>query len=133
MCRKLKTSNSNEVFKITFKRYRNFCNNLLKNLNKQYEKDVLIKTKSNIKKLWSAIKETTYTGKTYCNALDLLKLRNSPNISVNEVNTFFSNMCKTLANSVSSTSSHDKVINIENVCNSMFLKNNRGARIRTDD
>lgn len=73
MYKKIKIFPNNEVLKITFKRYRNFCNNLLKNLKKQYERNVFRKANSNTKKLWNVMKDVTHIGKINSNALDLLK------------------------------------------------------------
>lgn len=45
----VKKNPDNEVIKTTYKRYWNFCNNLLKKLKKEYEKDQIELNKFNNK------------------------------------------------------------------------------------
>lgn len=121
MYRKHKNNPDNETLQITFKRYRNFCNSLLKKLKKQYEKNILIEAKSNPKKLWSAIKEVAHIAKKNSStAHDLLKLGSSPDISVSEVNTFFVNVGKNLAEKVAGQSNNYKTTETNSV-NSLVL------------
>lgn len=51
----------NEIKKITYTRYRNYCNNLIKKLKRKYEREILRKTIKNNKLLWKNIKNITYT------------------------------------------------------------------------
>lgn len=123
MYKKIKTSPNNEILKTTFKRYRNYCNNLLKNLKLQYERDMISKAKSDPKKLWSAIKKVTHIGKTCSTAADLLKVGTSPDIAVNVVNNFFVSVGKNLSTQVAGSSYQNKPLRMKNAdpCNSMVL------------
>lgn len=49
----------NETNMLIYKRYRNFCNNLLKKLKRKYERDILSKSLNNPKSLWQSIKSIT--------------------------------------------------------------------------
>lgn len=40
MQKTLRRDPSNEILKITFNRYRNYCNNLLKKLKRKYQKEL---------------------------------------------------------------------------------------------
>lgn len=42
----------NEILKITYRRYRNYCYNLIKKLKRKYERDLLAKSVTNTKLLW---------------------------------------------------------------------------------
>lgn len=57
--KQLKSDPTNTILQITYRRYRNYCNNLLKKLKRQYEREQLAKTKSNNKLLWNTIKTIT--------------------------------------------------------------------------
>lgn len=100
MYKKMKKNPNNETLKITFRRYRNFCNNLLKNIKRQYEKDMLTKANGNPKRLWSAIKSITQTSKKTQTANELLCLESNPVRSINTINNYFVNVGKNLAESL---------------------------------
>lgn len=123
MYRKVKTNPNNEILCTTFKRYRKYCNNLLKKLKIQYEKDELTKAKSDSKRLWGAIKKVTNIAKNSSNASDLLKVGTTPDIAVNKVNAFFVEVGKNLSDGFAGVSKNDTPINMINVdpCNSMVL------------
>lgn len=94
--KKLKKDPNNDVLQITFKRYRNFCCSLLKNLKINYEKQQIQSANKDKKKLWKVIKETTYTVKPKESATELLTTEN-PLLAINNVNHFFANIGKSLA------------------------------------
>lgn len=97
MQKSLRLDPSNEIIKITFRRYRNFCNNLIKKLRRKYEKEELEKHCKNPKALWKAINEITHYKKTKISNTDLLNYKITPTESVNAVNSYFVNIGKTLA------------------------------------
>lgn len=92
---------TNEILKISYRRYRNFCNNLIKKLKKQYEYDLLNKAKGNNKTLWNCIKHiTNYHNKQKNNNVELLNLKNTPKESANYINNYFNNVGRTLAEQI---------------------------------
>lgn len=97
MHKKIKLNTNDDILKITYKRYRNFCNNLLKKLKKQYEKEQLVKSKNNPKHLWTSIKTITNTNKLNHPPLELLKTDPNPITAINTANTYFSHIGKELA------------------------------------
>lgn len=96
---KLKTNND-VILKISYLRYRNYCNNLLKKLKKQYERSQLIMSKNNSKKLWSTIKTITNNNKNKQIPLQLLTTHKTPKESINNTNEYFSNIGKRLSNMI---------------------------------
>lgn len=98
MQKQTRTDPTNEILKITYRRYRNFCNNLIKKLRKQYERDLLNKAKGNNKALWSCIKNiTNYNNKQKTTNAELLTIKNTPKESAEYINNYFNNVGKTLA------------------------------------
>lgn len=87
---------------LTYKRYRNFCNKLLKKLKIDYDKGVLQQAGNNSKKLWQHIKNITYTSKQQESCSNLLHTDTSPLLSANNVNDYFVNVGKNLANQLQS-------------------------------
>lgn len=97
--KKVKKDPNNDSLQITFKRYRNFCCNLLKNLKRNYGKQQIQSAHKDNKKLWKAIKEITNTVKSKENATNLLRAEN-PKQAINSVNNFFANIGKSLAEKI---------------------------------
>ncbi|CAK1600921.1 unnamed protein product [Parnassius mnemosyne] len=94
---KCKKYPDDDVIITTYKRYRNYCNELLKKLKKEYEKSELTAAvKISNKKLWDTIKIVTNMNKQN-NKADKLLNKSDPITSVNYVNSFFINMGKSLA------------------------------------
>lgn len=91
----------NEVLKITYKRYRNFCNSLLRRLKRAYEKNQILEAQNDNKKLWKVIKNITHTTKTKQHHKDLLTLSSSPDQSLHEANSYFINVGSSLADKIS--------------------------------
>ncbi|XP_026326060.1 uncharacterized protein LOC113234789 [Hyposmocoma kahamanoa] len=91
---------NNETLKVTYKRYRNFCNKLLKKLKQQYERDQLNMVKNNSKKLWTTIKLVTNLNKQKECPHELLASGNSPISSTDVTNHFFASVGKHLAESI---------------------------------
>ena len=94
--KKLKKHPDNETLQITYKRYRNFCNGIIKKLKNKYDEMELLDAKKNSKLLWDTIKRITHTKKVNESANKLIQ-SNDSKTSINEVNTFFTNVGKSLA------------------------------------
>lgn len=92
-----KKSPDNLILQLSYSRYRNFCNTLLRKLKRSYEMSELEKSKNNPKALWKTIKEITNTGKICSSPDELLKTCDSPTSSLNNVCSFFSNIGKNMA------------------------------------
>lgn len=56
---KVKKEPHNVILKVTYKRYRNFCSNLIIKLKRKYNKQKITKSGKNPKKLWPAINDIT--------------------------------------------------------------------------
>lgn len=106
---KLRKDSYNEILKITYIRYRNYCNNLIKKLKRQYERDLLADSVGNSKKLWNNIKSITQCNKSYVDNSALLSIKPNPNESVKYVNNYFANIGKDLACRINSKSNHNKL------------------------
>ncbi|CAB3228852.1 unnamed protein product [Arctia plantaginis] len=100
---KMKKSPNNDAIKITYKRYRNYCSNILKSLKRQYERKELNKASTNPKKMWQVIRDVTNTNKTKVTASPLLKINGSIDDSLAEINKFFTTIGQNIANKVSQT------------------------------
>lgn len=94
---KLKKTGENEILKITYTRYRNYCNSLLRNLKREYEKSEFTKAKKNTKATWDVIKKVSDLNIQKSSPVELLQLSESPKSSLNLVNDFFTNIGKNLA------------------------------------
>lgn len=99
---KSKKSPDNLTLKLTYTRYRNFCNSLLRKLKISYERSELERTKNNPKELWKTIKNITNTTKTRTIPEELLNLCDNPYSSVNKICHFFANVGKNLAANIQS-------------------------------
>lgn len=87
----------NEILKVTYLRYRNFCNKLLKKLKRQYESLEIKNAGQNKKKLWKVIKTITNTTNTKLSAHQLIANSATPSQSVDAANSFFISIGKSLA------------------------------------
>lgn len=97
---KAKSCPNNPILQLTYKRYRNFCNSLLKNIKIKYDKNLLEGAGHNTKKIWKIIKNVTYTAKQRESSSSLLKSHASPEVAANSCNEFFTNIGKTLAEQI---------------------------------
>ena len=110
--KKLKSDPNNAILKITFRRYRNYCNGLIKKVKRKYEREKLNqaqRTKSS-KHLWKAVNEITQFKQSKTSNNNLLYSSPTPSISVNNVNNYFAGIGQTLASQILSTSSHHDVL-----------------------
>lgn len=93
----------NEIKKITYARYRNHCNNLIKKLKRKYERNLINKSLKNNKLLWKTLKTITYTNKSTRTNSELTNLKASPKESANFINVYFANIGNQLANDIQQT------------------------------
>lgn len=100
MQRKVKLNPENEILKITYKRYRNFCNCLIKKLKREYDRKQLELAIRNPKKLWQTIDSLTQRKPAKVQSLDLLKLTLSPQESADTVNSYFATIGQQLAEDI---------------------------------
>lgn len=89
----------NLIFETTYKRYRNFCNTLLRKLKIDYEKSLLENAKS-VKDSWYAIKTITNYTKQKATAEELI---NSGKNDIETVNNYFSNIGTQLADAINNS------------------------------
>lgn len=99
---KLKKDPNNEILKITYRRYRNYCNNMLKKLKRNYEKDLLTKSSKNTKSLWKSIKQITNLKKAKDKNIELLNIKPTAKESLNQINNFFAEVGLNLSHQMSS-------------------------------
>lgn len=95
--RKFKLNPNNENDKVIYYRYRNFCNNLLKKIKRNYEENEFLKAKKNPKATWKLIKQIANINKKKSDSSALLKIEDNQSSSVDSINSFFANVGKNLA------------------------------------
>lgn len=100
--KKLKRDPDNEMVKTTYKRYRNFCNNLIKKANRDYEKQEIENAKDNKKQLWDTIKKISGSSKTTDHSPSLIQGDNPVN-DINFVNSYFIDIGKRIAEKTQSS------------------------------
>lgn len=97
----LKSSPDNMVLKVTYTRYRNFCNTLLKNLKIAYQTAELEKARGNPKALWGVIGEVTNTKRVNRVPVELLGSHDDPRVACGLVNDYFVGLGRDLASKIS--------------------------------
>lgn len=97
---KVRQDPNNTILGITYKRYRNFCNNIIRKCKQQYEKTELSASKNNNKKLWRTIKNITNLNKQKDPLHELLNIKPTELQSANEVNDFFAGIGAELASKI---------------------------------
>lgn len=118
---KLKKSANNEILKITYTRYRNYCNSLLRKLKRSYEKELFRNAKNNVKATWNVIKKVSEL-QTQCSpSSELVNLLDNPKSSLNYVNNFFANVGSSLASKFKSSSMVSNPVANSQSCGSMML------------
>lgn len=90
----------NIILKITFRRFRNFCVNLIKRLKRKYQRDQLSVSMKNPKQLWQKINEFTQCTSPKSSNAYLLNITPHPLDSINRVNQFFVKIGKILAEDI---------------------------------
>lgn len=97
---KLKLNTHNDILKITYKRFRNYCNNLIKKLKRAYNKSLITQTSKKPKKLWSTINNITQYKQPKTTNSELLNISTSPQLSVTFVNSHFIGIGQNLAEAI---------------------------------
>ena len=108
--KKLRADSYNEMLKITYTRYRNYCNIILKKLKRKYERDLLANSTNNNKLLWRNIKMITDSAKTREQNAELLNIKLTPTDSANFANNYFINIGKQLADQIQSRASTSNML-----------------------
>lgn len=98
--KRLRNDPDNETLRITYRRYRNYCNNLIKRIKRNYDRDTIIKSLNNNKLLWNSIKSITYSDKKHKTNSELHYLKPSPIESANFINNYFANIGLNLAKNI---------------------------------
>lgn len=104
---KTKKYPNSSAHKITYSRYRNFCNNLLKKLKTEYERLEFQKASNNPKETWKVIRHVANMGIDPSSSHELLTIDRDPVASVNKVNKYFANIGRDLASRLSTISGVD--------------------------
>ncbi|RVE41988.1 hypothetical protein evm_013363 [Chilo suppressalis] len=97
---KLKSKPHNDILKFTFKRFRNYCINLIKKLKREYNRRKIEASSKNSKKLWNTINEITQFKAPKTSSSALLNQSIQPLQTINNINQFFVNIGKTLAEEI---------------------------------
>lgn len=90
----------NEIQNITYTRYRNYCNNLIRKIKRKYESEIFAKSVKNNKLLWKNIKKVTYSDKPKSSYTELFNIKSSPSESINFINRYFVNIGRQLAQQI---------------------------------
>lgn len=98
--KKANRNSNNAIAQVTYTRYRNFCNNLLKKLKINYEKAEFHKNKNNPKGMWNTINKIANLKQTSSPPCELLTLTPDPHESVNLVNKYFAEIGERLAEGI---------------------------------
>lgn len=99
---KVKKCPNNLVLGKSYRRYRNFCNGLLKKLKIAHERSELEKAAGNPKKTWKVIKQITNLVQNKSPRSELLLSESNPQQAINNINSYFSSIGKILAEQFSS-------------------------------
>lgn len=115
---KSKKAPNNENLKLTYLRYRNFCNNLIKKLKIEHEKNELMKAKNNTRSLWNTINNITGRQQNKSPVTDLLVNHSHPKDAVNNANKYFANVGQNLADRILKLT-HNKPYTLHNLQTSL--------------
>lgn len=91
---------NNVTLTITYSRYKNFCNDLLKRLKRNFLANELNKNAKNPKMTWKIINNITNRDTKKPPPLDLLKTKNTPELALEEINLYFTNIAQQLASKI---------------------------------
>lgn len=112
----------NMIYKTTYTRYRNYCNNLLKKLKTSYEIKELEMAKKNPKATWNIVKRIANLNTTKKSPKELLNISNTVEQSLDTVNTYFANVGRELASKITRNSYRRSDCNLTNpMGNSMVM------------
>lgn len=97
---KSKNKPNNKKLLEKYKKYRNYCNNILQNLKNEYDSNQLKTNIKDNKKLWNCIKNVCNIKPTKTKNTDLLKAANNPTEALNVTNSYFATIGETLAHDI---------------------------------
>ncbi|CAH2088401.1 unnamed protein product [Euphydryas editha] len=97
MQQKLKKDPHNIILKITYKRFRNFCTNLINRLKRRYHSDLINKSVNNPRKFWTTVNRIVQYKPPKTNNVALLNSKPQKIASVNYVNNYFVSVGANLA------------------------------------
>lgn len=98
--KQLSSDPKNKILSITYRRYRNYCNSLIKKNKRKYEREKLARSCKNNRTLWNTINEITQFKRMKTPNTKLLDIALTPTQSVNSVNDFFVNIGSDLAGKI---------------------------------
>lgn len=97
--KKCRDKPNEDIQTLIYKRYRNFCNNLLRKLKHQHEMNELNESKGNSKKLWTAIKTICHLNIKKQEPTELLSCQAlNPQESIDQCNKYFATVGQKQAN-----------------------------------
>lgn len=100
MHKKLRKDPDNHIVKVTYVRYRNFLNNLLSKLKREYQKNEINKAKTNPKAMWNVLKKVTNSAKRVEPPRSLLNINEDPCSAINSINKYFVSVARDLADKI---------------------------------
>lgn len=95
-----KRDSENLILKVTYTRYRNYCNKLLKKLKRIHDQEEVTKAGKDSKKIWTTLKNIANINVKKEISNDLLTSYATPRESVNGANKYFADIGKTLAEKI---------------------------------
>lgn len=101
MQQRLRCNPDDEILLLSFRRYRNYCNKLVKKLKRDYERQLLRDSTGNSKNLWNNIAKIIHTKQIKSETSKLINIKTSEYESANLVNKYFGNIGKNLADAIS--------------------------------
>ncbi|CAH2217101.1 jg3101, partial [Pararge aegeria aegeria] len=107
--RKTKKYPNDETEKNIYIRYRNFCNNLIKKVKREYDRNEFTRNKSKPKATWNLIKRVANLDLTKTSHTELLGISSDDNTAVNTVNKFFASIGESLAVNVAASNDCSRV------------------------
>lgn len=120
--KKSKHASNDNVLRIIYCRYRNFCNKLLKKLRIEYDRSELNKNKNNTKGMWRTIKNIVHLNNTPKIPVELLDIAENSTDSADQVNVFFANIGANLASKITVNNTNSiPLINAEVPYSSMAM------------
>lgn len=118
---KLRKDPHNIILSITYKRFRNYCSNLINKLKRNYHSEQIRNSVRDPRKFWSTVNDIVRYKPAKTGSVALLNLKSSPLDSVNFVNTFFAQIGAELASIVAQQSNHSMYGSIPSTSNSFQL------------
>lgn len=129
--KKTKNDPNNEILRITYMRYRNYCTLILKKLKGNYEKIQIQNCKQNNKKLWKTIKSITNTTKVKDSPHELLSSGNDLQ-DVNLINNYFGSIGRVLVEKIKAGSHRTSLFKPKTYSHSFVLLPTDCFEIKTE-